>query len=45
MSGIHVETLLSPKLYTYEQIERALTIACILARGRFVLVEAPEAVT
>jgi hypothetical protein len=39
---VDVETLLSPRLYTPEQLERAITIALILGRGKFVLVEAPK---
>jgi hypothetical protein len=42
MPRVDVETLLSPRLYTYEQLEQAITIAMILGRGKFLLVEPPK---
>jgi hypothetical protein len=40
--GVHIETLQNPVRYTYAQIERACSIAQLLGRGKFVLVEPPK---
>jgi hypothetical protein len=42
MPGVHIETLHNPTRYTHAQIERACTIASMLNRGKFVLVEPPR---
>lgn len=39
--GVYIETLQPPQRYTEAQIERVCTIAHLLGRGKFVLVEAP----
>jgi hypothetical protein len=40
--GVHIETLHNPLRYTYAQIEMACTVAQMLDRGKFVLVERPR---
>ena len=40
--GVHIETLHNPCGYTYAQIEKACKVAQLLARGKLVLVEAPQ---
>ena len=42
ISGVHIETLHNPIRYSYAQIEQACTLAAILNRGKFVLVEPPR---
>lgn len=42
IKGVHVETLLSPLLYTPAQIDKAATIAHALHRGKLVLTEPPK---
>ncbi len=37
--GVHIETLHNPTRYSYAQIERACSLAALLGRGKFVLVE------
>lgn len=37
-----IETLLPPSSYPREQLKRALLIAMMLDRGKFILVELPE---
>jgi hypothetical protein len=39
---VHIETIHEPDRYTHGQIERARTIAQLLGRGNFVLLEAPR---
>jgi len=39
--GVHIETLHNPTRYSYSQLERACTLAALLRRGKFVLVEPP----
>jgi hypothetical protein len=40
--GVHIETIHNPCRYTYAQIEKACKVAKLLARGKLVLVEAPN---
>ena len=40
--GVHIETIHNPCRYTYGQIEKACKVAQRLARGKLVLVEAPN---
>jgi hypothetical protein len=40
--GVHIQTLQSPSLYDWRQIEAACAVAQLMNRGKFVLVEAPK---
>jgi hypothetical protein len=40
-SDVHLETAYNPVRYTYAQIEKALTVARALNRGKLVLLERP----
>ena len=42
ITGVHIETLHNPTRYSYRQIERACSLAAVLDRGKFVLVEPPR---
>ncbi len=42
ITGVHIETLHNPTRYSFAQIERACSLAALLNRGRFVLVEPPR---
>ncbi len=41
-SGVRIETLLRPELYTPEQLEVACLIAAALDRGKLILLEPPR---
>ena len=41
-SGVRIETLLRPELYTAEQLELACLVAAALDRGKLVLLEPPQ---
>jgi hypothetical protein len=42
ITGVHIETLHNPTRYSYAQIEQACSLAALLNRGKFVLVEPPR---
>ena len=41
LPGVHIECLYPPMMYSLVQLERAITVAWALQRGRFVLAETP----
>jgi len=41
MPGVHIETLHNPTRYAPAQLELACSLAALLARGKFLLIEAP----
>ena len=43
LPGVHIECLYPPMMYSLVQLERAVTVAWALRRGRFVLAETPVA--
>jgi Rad3-related DNA helicase len=42
LPGVHIETLHNPAAYAPEQLEVACTVAGLLNRGRFLLLERPQ---
>jgi hypothetical protein len=41
-SGVHIQTVANPVLYTRAQINHAAFVASVLDRGKFILCTAPE---